>query len=145
MRTKSSFWRGLALIAAAGSALAVVGACSTSGGTATPAPTVTVTATPAPAETTVVPPLEAPAPPAQDIQPSKNVVPNGVGKNYQAAQDLWRSAGLTVLPAEDATGANRIPILDSGWVVLSQSPKAGTKVSSSDATVTATVKKYSDR
>ena len=70
-------------------------------------------------------------------------VPNGVGKDYQTAQDLWRAAGLVVLPATDALGANRLPIIDSNWVVLSQIPKAGTKVQSG-STITATVKKFTD-
>ena len=70
-------------------------------------------------------------------------VPNGVGMNYQDAQDLWRSQGLLVMPAEDATGANRMPVLDSGWVVLSQSPAAGTTVEEG-GDITATVKKYTD-
>ena len=63
--------------------------------------------------------------------------------NYQGAQDLWRSAGLVVLPAEDATGANRIPFLDSNWVVLAQDLKPGTRVEDGTG-ITATVKKYTD-
>ncbi|WP_127500444.1 PASTA domain-containing protein [Actinoplanes solisilvae] len=70
-------------------------------------------------------------------------VPDGVGMNYQSAQDLWRSAGLVVAPATDATGANRLPVLDANWVVLSQDLKAGSKVATGTP-ITATVKKYSD-
>jgi beta-lactam-binding protein with PASTA domain len=70
-------------------------------------------------------------------------VPDGVGSNYQDAQDLWRAAGLHVLPAIDATGANRIPIIDSNWYVLAQDPAAGTVVPM-DSFITATVKKYTD-
>ncbi|GAA1027532.1 PASTA domain-containing protein [Virgisporangium ochraceum] len=70
-------------------------------------------------------------------------VPNGVGMNYQAAQDAWRAAGLHVSPAVDATGANRLPIVDSNWVVLSQDPPAGSRVAAGSFIV-ATVKKYSD-
>ncbi|TAK70742.1 MAG: hypothetical protein EPO13_02440 [Actinomycetota bacterium] len=55
--------------------------------------------------------------------------------NYQAAQDIWRAAGLHVLPANDATGANRLPLIDSNWVVLAQEPAAGTKVET-DSTIT---------
>jgi beta-lactam-binding protein with PASTA domain len=72
------------------------------------------------------------------------IVPDAVGMNYQVAQDIWRSAGLAVLPANDALGANRIPVLDSNWVVLAQSPKPGTLVPHSSG-ITATVKKYTDK
>jgi beta-lactam-binding protein with PASTA domain len=71
------------------------------------------------------------------------VVPDGVGKDYQTAQDIWRVAGLHVAPAHDATGAHRLPVLDSNWVVLSQNPKAGMKVDVGSF-ITATVKKYTD-
>ena len=70
-------------------------------------------------------------------------VPKGVGLNYQAAQDLWRAAGLHVMPAHDATGANRLPIIDSNWVVVAQDLKAGARVPA-DSFITATVKKYTD-
>lgn len=109
--------------------------------TAAPPTTVTVTATPTP--TQVVPEPVAPVEPAPAAPAAKVAVPNGVGMNYQAAQDKWRAAGLYVMPATDATGANRLMVLDSNWVVLGQSPKAGTKVvPGSD--ITATVKKYTD-
>lgn len=74
---------------------------------------------------------------------SKVVVPNGIGLNYQQAQDLWRGSGLVVLPAIDATGANRLPVLDRNWVVLAQKPAPGSKVDVG-AEITATVKKYTD-
>ncbi|WP_213004595.1 PASTA domain-containing protein [Paractinoplanes toevensis] len=74
---------------------------------------------------------------------AKIKVPPGVGLDYQSAQDLWRSAGLHVAPAEDATGANRIPVIDSNWVVVSQDPKAGSMVEAGSF-ITATVKKDSD-
>jgi beta-lactam-binding protein with PASTA domain len=70
-------------------------------------------------------------------------VPRGVGLDYQAAQDLWRAAGLHVAPAKDATGANRIPVIDSNWIVVSQDPKAGSTVDVGSF-ITATVKKDSD-
>ena len=63
--------------------------------------------------------------------------------DYQSAQDRWRAAGLHVLPAIDATGAHRLPVIDSNWVVLSQDPKAGATVAM-DSFITATVKKYTD-
>lgn len=101
--------------------------------------TVTATAQPAPVETSAGDSVSGNAQSGSD----SITVPDGVGMNYQDAQDLWRSQGLVVMPAEDATGANRIPILDSGWVVVSQDPAAGTQASDGDA-ITATIKKYTD-
>lgn len=85
---------------------------------------------------------------ASSAKPAKTTtatikVPNGVGMDYQSAQDLWRSAGLVVAPAVDATGAHRLPIIDSNWVVLSQDLKAGSQVAD-PSVITATVRKYSD-
>ena len=70
-------------------------------------------------------------------------VPDGVGMDYQSAQDLWRAAGLVVAPATDATGAHRLPVIDANWVVLAQDLKAGSKVPEGTL-ITATVKKYTD-
>jgi hypothetical protein len=116
---------------------------------ATPAPAVTVTATATETATATATPTKTTDKPTEKANKeatessSKVKVPDGVGMNYQDAQDLWRSSGLIVMPADDATGANRIPILDSGWVVLDQDPKAGSKVEEGSS-ITATVKKYTD-
>lgn len=108
--------------------------------TATVALTETVTATVAPQ-----PAAELPAPSSTTAtQAVKVTVPNGVGKNYQEAQDLWRAAGLAVGVATDATGANRLPILDLNWVVLEQDIAPGTVVDEYTV-ITATVKKFTDQ
>lgn len=73
----------------------------------------------------------------------KITVPDGVGMNYQEAQDSWRASGLHVAPAKDATGANRLPVLDSNWIVLSQDLEPGSKVAI-DSFITATIKKKTD-
>lgn len=130
----------LAVTAAALLATAAFTGCSS---TATPPATVTVTATPTPTPVAPEPVAPAEPEPAAPAAAAKVTVPNGVGMNYQAAQDKWRAAGLYVMPATDATGANRVMILDANWVVLGQSPKAGTKVAAG-SDVTATVKKYTD-
>ncbi|GLY03752.1 hypothetical protein Acsp01_41310 [Actinoplanes sp. NBRC 101535] len=117
--------------------LLAVAACGSPDDPAEPAPVVTttvVTTSAAPESTTT----SAPAPKAAKIK-----VPDGVGLDYQSAQDLWRAAGLHVAPAKDATGANRLPVIDANWVVLSQDPKAGTTVEA-DSFITATVKKNTD-
>ena len=131
-------------------AVALVG-CGDSGTPQAAGGPVTVTATSTvtqivetPAETASDSPT-APAKASKAAKPSngKIVVPSGVGLDYQAAQDTWRGAGLHVAPGVDATGANRLPLIDSNWVVLSQNPKAGTKVDA-DSIITATVKKFTD-
>ena len=155
------------------STVAVIGlvmvACAACGGGSSPAVTVTATqtttapaastpappSTSAPAETTApavtTAPAETTAPavtesstPAKAPASAQVVVPNGVGKDYQTAQDLWRAAGLHVAPATDAKGTHRIPIIDSNWVVLAQDLKAGSSVPR-DSFITATVKKYTDK
>jgi beta-lactam-binding protein with PASTA domain len=97
---------------------------------------------------TVTPPAERPTEGPVSVatgasEETAGIVPDGVGMNYQQAQDLWRAAGLFVAPANDATGANRLPVLDSNWVVISQDPKPGDRMPA-DGMITATVKKYSD-
>jgi hypothetical protein len=111
--------------------------------------TATVTATVTATQTAEATESEAASSPSSETtEPRKQAgdtirVPNGVGKDYQTAQDLWRAAGLVVGPGIDATGANRLMVLDSNWVVLKQDLKAGSKAEVGD-TITATVKKYSD-
>lgn len=110
-----------------------------------PTTTVTVTET----ATTSVGPAEAPAPQQSSAavapvpQSDVVVVADMVGQNYQDAQDVWRASGLVVVPAEDATGANRLPFIDSNWYVVGQSPEGGTEVPSGTS-IMATVKKYTD-
>src|SRR3954471_12712415 len=103
--------------------------------------TVQSTVTVAAPATAAAPAKASPAAPAK--APAKVRVPDGVGMNYQEAQDAWRAAGLHVAPANDATGANRIPVLDSNWVVLAQDLESGSKVPV-DSFITATIKKYTD-
>jgi len=84
---------------------------------------------------------------SEDVTPAADpdtvVVADMIGQNYQDAQDVWRASGLFVLPADDATGANRLPFIDSNWYVVDQTPPGGTTVPSG-SNVKATVKKYSD-
>jgi PASTA domain len=93
---------------------------------------------------TTAPTVKATTVPTRTTKAAATVkVPNGVGMDYQSAQDVWRAAGLVVAPAKDATGAHRLPVIDSNWVVLGQDVKAGSKVPEGTL-ITATVKKYTD-
>lgn len=112
-----------------------------------PAPAVTVTARPAQpsqAPTTAQP---TQAPPAEVVPPPPAVnqvmVPDGVGHDYQTAQDMWRAVGLVVLPAVDGLGLDRWAVLDSNWVVLSQDVPAGSTVDEGTS-ITATIVKFTD-
>ena len=126
--------------------------------TATATATATETVAPPPTETVAPPPTETASPPSPTPKPSaasptpkpkpkptsnRVVVPDMVGENYQDAQDRWRAAGLVVAPADDATGATRLPLIDSNWYVVSQDLEGGSKVAKGSL-ITATVKKYTD-
>jgi hypothetical protein len=129
-------------------AVAVLAAgCS---GAAAPAATVTATETETTTTTSTTRPPASATPTTASASAARAgaraaiSVPNGVGLDYQSAQDRWRAVGLHVAPATDALGAHRIPIIDSNWVVVAQDPAAGVKVPV-DTFITATVKKYTDR
>jgi hypothetical protein len=115
--------------------------------------TVTVTrqsTSAAPAQTSTVAP---PAPTAADSSPPPAavdppdaggiVVPDVVGENHQDAQDTMQDAGLYNLAEQDATGQGRLLLWDRNWVVVSQSPPAGSRVNDGAAIVLSS-RKYSD-
>jgi hypothetical protein len=53
-------------------------------------------------------------------------LPNLVGQDLQAAQDTAQAAGFYVLDDQDASGQNRLQVMDRNWTVCSQEPEAGT-------------------
>ena len=127
-------------LAAALLPLTACGATTTPESPPPAAPAVTsTTVTTAPATTTP----KTSVPRATAAKVTKIKVPDGVGLDYQSAQDRWRAAGLHVAPAVDATGQHRLPLIDSNWLVLAQNLKAGSKVPRGSF-ITATVKKNSD-
>lgn len=81
--------------------------------------------------------------PGGDGSRGKITVPNEAGKQHQAAQDDLQAHGLFNLAEEDATGQDRLLLVDRNWKVVSQSPAAGTKVPE-DAAITLSSKKYTD-
>jgi hypothetical protein len=54
-----------------------------------------------------------------------------------------QAAGLYNLDEEDATGAGRMLLWDRNWVVVKQSPPAGTRVSA-DQRILLSSKKYGE-
>ena len=113
--------------------------------TQAPPPAVTVPAAPAPAPVVESPaaapapvveaPAAGPAPATQAAPPAevKVPMPNVVGMNLQAAQDLIQTQGVFFSRSEDATGAGRMQILDRDWVVVDQTPAAGELIGEGDA------------
>lgn len=144
--------RHATLPVAATVAVLALASCSSQAAPEQPAPaTVTVTASPSESPTPTAP--SAPAPTTASPKKTKSAGSKGTGsvtvpdfsstQDYQEAQDLARGLGLSVLPAEDALGADRLPFLDSNWIVVGQKPKAGSTVAKGSS-VTMTVKKFTD-
>jgi ABC-type glycerol-3-phosphate transport system substrate-binding protein len=61
-------------------------------------------------------------------------VPDVEGVDHQLAQATMQAAGLYNLTEEDASGEDRSLLWDRNWTVVTQSPKAGERVSE-DATI----------
>lgn len=70
-------------------------------------------------------------------------VPDVVGENHQYAQDEMQAAGLYSLDERDASGEGRVLLWDRNWMVVSQDPPAGSRVSR-DTTVTLTSRHEDD-
>lgn len=58
--------------------------------------------------------------------PSAGVIPDVVCLDLQLAQDTMQASGYYSLGEQDGSGEGRRAILDRGWVVVEQSPAAGT-------------------
>jgi beta-lactam-binding protein with PASTA domain len=56
-------------------------------------------------------------------------MPALVGANLQDAQDMLQALGSYLMTQTDATGMERFQVLDSGWKVCGQRPRAGAVVS----------------
>lgn len=98
-----------------------------------PTPTVTVTAEPTPSKTpepSETPTTEKPETTEAPAEGDSWTMPDEVGKDLQSAQDHIQEVTdrpFYVTLSEDATGQDRVQVLDRGWVVCSQNPAAGTK------------------
>ena len=65
---------------------------------------------------------------------SKGLMPSVVGMNLQAAQDLIQSkAGVFYSRSFDCTGQGRNQVIDSNWVVVTQTPSPGSAISEGTA------------
>jgi hypothetical protein len=52
-------------------------------------------------------------------------LPDLVGQDLQAAQDEAQAAGFYLLDDQDASGQNRLQVMDRNWTVCSQEPAPG--------------------
>ncbi|MGX1909013.1 PASTA domain-containing protein [Streptomyces phaeochromogenes] len=64
--------------------------------------------------------------PAAEKKAETAALPDVVGKDLQAAQDEAQAAGFYALDDQDASGQNRLQVLDRNWTVCKQEPAAGT-------------------
>jgi len=78
--------------------------------------------------------------PSAAPQAGASVMPSVVCMNLQDAQNKIQDAGVFYSRSKDATGKGRHQILDRNWVVVEQSPAAGTPFGEGDA-VLSVVKK----
>ncbi|MGW5637771.1 hypothetical protein [Streptomyces sp. NPDC003832] len=60
-----------------------------------------------------------------EAQAATATLPDLVGLDLQAAQDEAQAAGFYLLDDQDASGQNRLQVLDRNWTVCSQEPAAG--------------------
>nr|WP_231869035.1 hypothetical protein [Rhodococcus opacus] len=111
--------------------------------TTTVVPTTTTTTTTTARPTTLpvtTPAAVVPAAPAQPapVAPTSSApvlvpMPAVVCMNLQTAQNTIQAAGVFFSRSADATGAGRMQVLDSNWVVVGQQPSPGELVGEGDA------------
>ena len=139
--------RRLGALALAGIALTTV-ACSTKEDrAAADAPPVTVIdiepaesldlGSEMPADDAVVPtsdaPVETAAPAAAEPATPQALMPDVICMNLQDAQDRIQDAGVWLSLSQDATGEDRMQVMDSNWEVVAQFPAPGTPIGEGDA------------
>ncbi len=95
-------------------------------------PTATVPVTTAVAVAPVAPPQAAPVAPTSSA-PVLVPMPAVVCMNLQTAQNTIQAAGVFLSRSADATGAGRMQVLDSNWIVVGQQPSPGALVGEGDA------------
>ena len=69
--------------------------------------------------------------------PEDFLMPNVVCMNLQEAQDEIQDHGVFFSRSRDATGRNRMQLIDSNWIVIKQSPAPGKKIGEGDAMLSA--------
>lgn len=109
-------------------------AAASSVSTVTAAPsTVTVQATTTVAPTQASTSAPAPVAPRPTSAAPGGVMPDVKCMNLQAAQDLIQENGVFFSRSDDASGEGRMQVIDSNWIVVGQTPAAGSPVSEAEA------------
>ena len=93
-------------------------------------PEVLTTEAPAPAAPSTQPPVVTEAPAPAEAEP---LMPDVMCMNLQDAQDLIQEQGVFLSLSQDATGQDRMQVLDSNWQVVGQFPAPGTPIGEGDA------------
>ena len=65
--------------------------------------------------------------------PEDFLMPNVLCMNLQEAQDEIQDHGVFFSRSQDASGQDRFQMNDSNWIVVDQSPSAGTRIGEGDA------------
>ena len=65
--------------------------------------------------------------------PEDGLMPDVLCMTLQEAQDEIQDHGVFFSRSEDATGQDRMQLLDSNWIVIGQAPSAGTAIGEGDA------------
>ena len=60
-------------------------------------------------------------------------MPDVVCMDLQSAQDTIQEAGVFFSRSNDATGDDRMQLVDSNWLVVGQTPAAGTPIGEFEA------------
>ena len=124
-----------AAIAVVGSLVFVAAACGSSSDSAsesTVAPTTVAPTTAAP-EITAAPTTAVPTTTAAPAPAATAIMPDVVCMNLQAAQNKIQENGVFFSDSFDATGEGRMQITDSNWIVVSQTPSAGSPITEGSA------------
>ena len=124
-----------AAIAVVGSLVFVAAACGSSSDSAsesTVAPTTVAPTTAAP-EITAAPTTAVPTTTAAPAPAATAIMPDVVCMNLQAAQNKIQENGVFFSDSFDATGEGRMQINDSNWIVVSQTPAAGSPITEGSA------------
>lgn len=141
-RTRNRVVRSIGVAAAVG-LVGIVSACSSAEDTTATSDAISIASTTvAPTTTTtttrpvVVAPEPAQAPPAvvtPEAVAAPVLMPPVVCMNLQAAQNLIQDAGVFFSRSEDASGAGRMQVNDSNWIVVDQTPAVGMPIEEGDA------------
>lgn len=127
-----------ALTACSGESADTKPTSTTAAPTTTSALVTTTTAAPV-ATTTAVSPVAPPpvATPAAAPAAVPAMMPDVVCMNLQDAQDTIQAAGVFFSRSADATGAGRRQVVDSNWIVVDQTPSAGSPFGEIEAVLSA--------